>query len=89
MGCGTRRGCHAVSGGEGPSKELCSLERAGKSSSIALNFQVADVKKPLLAVCRVVEKANEVKFGPGEDGNYIRNPKTGDKFVLKPNGKGS
>ena len=43
----------------------------------------------MLAVCRVVEKGNGVRFGPGKDGNYIRNTKTGDKFILRPNGKGS
>ena len=56
---------------------------------IGLKFQVADVKKPLLAVSRVVEKGNEVRFGPGDEGNYIRNLKTGNKVLLRPNGKGS
>ena len=59
------------------SKELCPVEGMGRSRSIALNFQVADVRKPLLAACRAVEKGNEGKFGPREEGNYIRNPKTG------------
>ena len=46
------------------------------------------MRKPLLAVSRVVEKGNEVRFGPGEEGNYIRNIE-GDKVLLRPNGKGS
>ena len=61
----------------------------GGPQHIALSFRVAEVRKPLLAVCRVVEKGNEVRFGPGKDGNYIRNTKTGDKFISRPNGKGS
>ena len=85
MGCG----CHEAVGKEGLNKELCLAEGGGKSRSITLNFQVGDVRKPLLAVCRVVEKGNEVKFGPVEEGTYIKNPKTGDKCVLRPNGKGS
>ena len=43
----------------------------------------------MLAVSRVVEKGNEVRFGPGKEGNYIRSLKTGDKVILRPNGKGS
>ena len=56
---------------------------------VGLKFQVAEVRKPLLAVCRVVEMGNEVRFGPGKDGSSIFNPKTGHKFVSRPNGKGS
>ena len=64
-------------------------EKGKRDLSVGLNFQVADVRKPLLAVSRVVEKGNEVRFGPGKDGNYIRNLETGDKVVLRPNGRGS
>eukprot|EP00973_Karenia_brevis_P009006 1219967-Karenia_brevis.AAC.1 len=31
---------------------------------MSLNFQVAAVSKPLLAVKRIVEKGNHVSFGP-------------------------
>ena len=57
--------------------------------NVGLKFQVADVRKPSLAVSRVVEKGNEVRFGPGKDGSYIRNLETGDKVTLRPNGRGS
>ncbi len=33
--------------------------------------KVADVKKPLLSVKRIVEKGNKVSFGPGIEDNYI------------------
>jgi hypothetical protein len=48
---------------------------------------VFEVRKPLLAVRRLVEKGNEVRFGPGKEGNYIRNLSSGDKVLLRPNGK--
>ena len=54
-----------------------------------LGFQVADVKKPLISVRRIVEKGNYVNFGPREEDNFIINRVTGDKMMLRPNGKGS
>ena len=36
-----------------------------------------------------MEKGNEVRFGPGEGENFIRNLKAGDKVLLRPDGKGS
>ena len=54
-----------------------------------LGFQVADVKKPLISVKSIVEKGNLVQFGPGSQDNYILNRKSGDKMVLRPNGRGS
>eukprot|EP00973_Karenia_brevis_P089459 12397849-Karenia_brevis.AAC.1 len=56
---------------------------------MTLDFQVADVSKPLLAVERIVEKGNIVVFGPGEEWNFIFNRNTEDKVTLKPNGRGS
>eukprot|EP00973_Karenia_brevis_P055385 7700776-Karenia_brevis.AAC.1 len=44
-----------------------------------LDFQVAEVSKPLLAVKRIVEKGNRVAYGPGKEDNFILNSKTGDK----------
>eukprot|EP00973_Karenia_brevis_P077220 10726002-Karenia_brevis.AAC.1 len=54
-----------------------------------LNFQVADVAKPLLAVKRIVERGNHVVFGPGKEDNFIVKKKTGDRLMLFPNGRGS
>jgi len=45
-------------------------ERAG-GAAMGLNFQVTDVRKPLLAVKRITEKGNVVQFGPAESDNYI------------------
>ena len=52
-----------------------------------LQFQVADVKKPLMAGKRIVENGNRVVFSEG--GSYIINDLTGDKLKLRENGRGS
>ena len=65
----------------------CAVEEREKH--MCLGFQVADVKKPLISVRRIVEKGNYVSFGPKVEDNYIVNKGTGDKMMLRPNGKGS
>ena len=67
--------------------EVCAVDNGEKQ--MCLGFQVADVKKPLISVRRIVEKGNHVSFGPAVEDNYIINKKTGDKLMLKPNGNGS
>ena len=75
--------------------EICPVEDEsvvsgkGESRMMNLGFQVADVKKPLIAVKRITEKGNHVAFGPQEEDNYIWNKATGKKMMLKPRGKGS
>ena len=70
--------------------ELCSAEREKEEEvELKMKFQVADVKKPLLAVCRVAEKGNKVIFGPEDEDNYILNIRTGRKIPLLKNGRGS
>jgi hypothetical protein len=54
-----------------------------------MNFQVAKVKKPLLAVKRITEKGNRVQFGPGPKDNFIESLTKGAKIDLTPNGRGS
>ena len=54
-----------------------------------LAFQVAAVKKPLIAVKRITERRNHVTFGPQEEDNYILNKATGQKMMLKRRGRGS
>ena len=56
---------------------------------MALTFQVAEVKKPLISVKRITEKGNQVCFGPGKDDNFILNVETGDNVLLRKNGRGS
>ena len=56
---------------------------------MCLGFQVADVKKQLISVKRIVEKGNVVSFGPTKEDNFILNKVTGDKKMLTSSGKGS
>jgi hypothetical protein len=60
-----------------------------KKRDLVLHFQVAAVRKPLIAVKRIVDQGNLVSFGPKDEDNYIVNKVTGDKMLLRANGKGS
>ena len=61
--------------------------KTGNSEDVVgLKFQVTDVKKPLLAVRRLVEKGNVVSFGPKPDQHYIRNIATGRKIEMEKKG---
>ena len=67
--------------------DICPVE--SKDVKMSLKFEVADVKKPLIAVKRICEKGNRVSFGPKEEDNFIQNKDTGDKILMRPSGKGS
>ena len=51
---------------------------------VGLKFQVTDVKKPLLAVRRLVEKGNVVMFGPEPHQSFIQHVQTGKKIPIRP-----
>ena len=70
-------------------REIQGIESESKSIPMSLTFQVTSVNKPLLAVKRVTEKGNHVSFGPKVEDNFIENKATGDKIMLRPNGRGS
>ena len=53
---------------------------------VGLKFQVTDVRKPLLAVRRLVEKGNVVSFGPDYADNYILNKTTGKMIPMERKG---
>ena len=65
---------------------ICVVEE--KKVNLGLCFQVCNVKKALIAVKRICEKGNQVSFGPKDEDNYIQNISTGDKIMMRPNGKG-
>ena len=65
------------------------VEIEDEGEKMKLRFQVADVKKPLVAVKRICENGNLVSFGPNKEDNYIQNKSTGNKLMLRPNGRGS
>ena len=60
---------------------------SGKGSEpMGLTFQVTDVRKPLLAVRRLVEKGNTVVLG-GEDGeSYIYHKESKTKIPVEKKG---
>jgi hypothetical protein len=53
---------------------------------VGLRFQVTDVRKPLLAVRRLVERGNKVVLAGGEEESYIMNVATGVKIPIKKKG---
>ena len=53
---------------------------------MGLTFQVTDVKKPLLAVRRLVEKGNKVVLAEGEGESFIQNMATKVKVPVKKKG---
>ena len=59
------------------------------SDGMNLKFQASDAKKPLSSVRRVVEKGNNVHFGPKPEDCYIRNAQSGKKLPLLSDGKGT
>ena len=53
---------------------------------VNLKFQVTDVRKPLLAVWRLVEKGNVVNFGPRPEQNFIYHPESGKRILMERRG---
>ena len=53
---------------------------------MGLNFQVADVKKPLRAVRRLVVGGNRVVLSPEGEESYIMNVETQVKVPVKKKG---
>ena len=53
---------------------------------VALKFQVTDVRKPLLAVRRLIEKGNVVQFGPEPAQNFIMHVQSGKKIMMEKKG---
>ena len=60
--------------------------RAASGENLAMNFQVTDVRKPLLSVSRLCEQGNLVQFGPRDSDNYIQNVAGGQKLRLERRG---
>ncbi len=53
---------------------------------LGLKFQVTDVRKPLLAVRRLVERGNVSQFGPEPEQNYILHVESGRKIMMEKKG---
>ena len=66
-------------------KEI-TFRSGGDDEIVGLKFQVTDVKKPLLAVRRLVERGNVVSFGPEPSQNFIQNLTSGKKIMMEKHG---
>lgn len=59
----------------------------GMDAPISMLFQVSDSKSPLASVARITEHGNLVQFGPRVEDNYIFNPATEEKVMLRRKGR--
>ena len=76
-----KRGGSEKGGGE---KDLCQVK--GGERKVKIRFQVAEVKKPLMAVKRIIECGNRVVFA--KSGSYIINDRSGERLALREIGRG-
>ena len=53
---------------------------------LTMRFQVTDVQKPLLAVCRLIEQGNVVQFGSEPGQSFVQNVAPGEKLYLQRRG---
>ena len=68
-------------------KEVTFKYDGGESKDpIDLKFQVTDVRKPLLAVRRLVEKGNKVVLAGDDEESFIMNKATKVKIPVKKKG---
>ncbi len=58
----------------------------GPAEAIGLTFQATDVKKPLLAVRRLVERGNKVVLSANEGESYIHHVGTKVKVPVRKKG---
>ena len=61
-------------------------EDAKEGTMMGMEFQVSDVKKPLVAVWRIAEKGNIVQFGPTNKDCFVQNIASGEKVGLRKKG---
>ena len=69
----------------GERQVVCGVK--GLSAPVAMKFQVSDARHPLASVARITEQGNIVQFGPHQQDNYIYNPNTDEKVLLRRKGK--
>ena len=69
----------------GERKVLC--EFAGLSTPVGMKFEVSDARNPLASVARITENGNVVQFGPKDEDNYIFNPRTDEKLMMRRKGR--
>ena len=68
-------------------EKVIHFKTGGDDTVKGMKFQVCDVQRPLAAVWRMVEKGNEVHFGPKAEDNFIFNPDTQEKVMMRRKGR--
>ena len=68
-------------------EKIVSFRTGDQDDAKGMKFQVCDVQRPLVAVWRLVEQGNVVQFGPKVDDNYIWDPQTQEKIMLRRKGR--
>lgn len=58
----------------------------GVETPISMLFQVSDARNPLASVARITDRGNIVQFGPRDADNYIFDPRTESKVMLRRKG---
>ena len=61
------------------------IEDFGKrvERTMEAKFEVTNVRKPIMAVARVVDAGNVVQFGPRPEDNFIMHVGSNDKVYLR------
>ena len=58
----------------------------GEGRTMEAKFEVTDVRKPLMAVARVVDAGNVVQFGPKPEDNFIQHIGSKEKVFMRRKG---
>lgn len=67
-GRGAKASCRGELAGDGDGRKAVQLSRRGCPSVFSLGFGVANIKRPLVAVRRIIEKGNDVVFDQESEG---------------------
>ena len=68
-------------------EKVVSFKTNDQEDAKGMRFQVCDVQRPLAAVWRIVEQGNVVQFGPMANDNYIWDPHTQEKIMMRRKGR--
>ena len=68
-------------------EKVVSFKTGDQDDAKGMRFQVCDVQRPLAAVWRIVEQGNVVQFGPTAEDNYIWDPQTQEKIMMRRKGR--
>ena len=73
----------AANGGRMENFGKTKIEFGNEGKARSMGFHVTEVKKPLAAVSRIIDKGNKVQFGPKDEDNFIENIRTGERIQMR------